>query len=141
MRELMLRIDNASDRAAVALKRSAEHSRMKLERLHDILFNENIKSVTEEAREKLDTMHSDMMLSMDKYLAKMRERLALGAEKINAMNPLSVLRRGYAIAESRGAVIHSVESVKENDSIELQLSDGKISATVNSIKRGNTVNG
>lgn len=135
IRELYMRLDNFADRASSALQRASERSRVRLERLREMLLSGGIDAVTEQARLRISDAYLAVKLNIDSYLDKAREKLALSCEKMNAMNPLSVLRRGYAIAETEGAVIYSVDSLKEADSIDIRLSDGKVSATVNGIKR------
>lgn len=87
---------------------------------------------------RISDAYSAITRYMDAYIGKTRERLVLSAEKMNVMNPLSVLRRGYAIAESCGSVIYSVDSLKEADLIDIRLADGKVSASVKSIIREKT---
>ena len=61
---------------------------------------------------------------------KSRRYVALTA-KLDAMSPLKVLTRGYAMAQSReGQVIKSVLQIQPGDAITLQVSDGKIDAYV-----------
>ena len=50
--------------------------------------------------------------------------------KIEALNPISTIKRGYAIARIDDKVISSVKSVKKNDKLNIELSDGKINVEV-----------
>ena len=54
--------------------------------------------------------------------------------KVDALSPLSILSRGYSIAEHSGRVIKSVGEVRVDDSLRLILSDGEIYAEVTDIK-------
>lgn len=61
------------------------------------------------------------------------KELALSASRLNDLSPLAVISRGYAVARGpEGAIMKSVEGVREGDPIEVHLSDGRIRATVNS---------
>ena len=52
--------------------------------------------------------------------------------KLDAMSPLKVLTRGYAMAQTEGGeVIRSVRQVSSGDTITVDVSDGRIMATVN----------
>ena len=57
-------------------------------------------------------------------------------EKLNAMNPLSVLAPGYAIPENARGVIRSVDDVKCGDALSMRLNDGVITGKIEEIKRG-----
>ena len=55
--------------------------------------------------------------------------------KLDAMSPLKVLTRGYAMAETAdGEVVRSVKQVKTGDSINVSFSDGSLRATVTDVK-------
>lgn len=49
----------------------------------------------------------------------------LGA-KLEALNPVSVLQRGYSIAEKDGKMINSIKEIKIDDEITLTFKDGKV---------------
>ena len=57
-------------------------------------------------------------------------KIANLSSKLETLNPLSILSRGYAIAEKDGKVLSSKKDLKINDEFTLEFSDGKISATV-----------
>ena len=57
-----------------------------------------------------------------------RERMKLFAqnEKLNSLNPLSVLGRGFSVAFGEdGKAIRSINELPEGKEFELMLSDGK----------------
>ena len=56
------------------------------------------------------------------------------AGKLNALSPLGVISRGYALAESDGKVVTRVKDVSVNDEISVRLSDGMLKAKVIGIK-------
>ena len=61
--------------------------------------------------------------------------LSVGAAKAEALSPLSVLTRGYGIAETSSGVIRSVSDVKKEDEMTLRVSDGSILATVREVTK------
>lgn len=58
------------------------------------------------------------------------ERIKAAGAKLESLNPVSVLNRGYSIAEKDGKVIHSVEELNPEDTFRLSFKDGKIQAKV-----------
>ena len=76
----------------------------------------------------------------------MREALALAKQarvpvvtcdrrKLDAMSPLKVLSRGYAMAQKEtGELIRSVKQTTTGESIVVSLADGKLNASILSIK-------
>ena len=56
--------------------------------------------------------------------------------KLDAMSPLKVLTRGYAMAQTEeGVVIRSIRQVKTGDRMTVSFSDGNIEATVTGERR------
>jgi exodeoxyribonuclease VII large subunit len=55
--------------------------------------------------------------------------------RLDALSPLAVLSRGYAIVKQHEtkAVVQSVRQVNHDDSVEISLADGQIMATVTRI--------
>lgn len=66
----------------------------------------------------------------EKYSEKSNAITKISA-KLESLNPLSVLSRGYSIAEKDGCVITSSSQLNKGDNFTLEFSDGKINATVN----------
>ena len=52
------------------------------------------------------------------------------ASKLEELNPLSVLARGYSIAEKDGKVISSKTQLEKDDEFMLEFLDGKIKSKV-----------
>ncbi|MDR2082917.1 MAG: exodeoxyribonuclease VII large subunit [Candidatus Ancillula trichonymphae] len=53
---------------------------------------------------------------------------------LQALNPKSTLKRGYAIVQQRGKVVSKVAQLKCDDNILVQFSDGEVSARVENTK-------
>lgn len=53
---------------------------------------------------------------------------------LEAMNPESALKRGYAVVRMRGNVLKSVKSLQSGDAIVIQMQDGLAHATVNEVE-------
>lgn len=75
-------------------------------------------------------LNKSQNLVNEKYSEKSNEITKISA-KLESLNPLSVLSRGYSIAEKDGVVITSSSQLNKGDNFTLEFSDGKINATVN----------
>ena len=59
------------------------------------------------------------------------EKVKSAKKELEALNPLSVLERGYAIVTTAGSrIVSSPESVKDGDRLEIRVKDGMINALV-----------
>ena len=81
-------------------------------------------------------LYKDRLVSAQNHLIHNRKvRFVGSAAKLDALSPLKVLSRGYAITQTKdNTVIRSVNQIKINDAINISVSDGTVSATVTSIK-------
>ena len=86
------------------------------------------RQILERVRER---MLSAQMRSIDR---KKQDFIGLTA-KLDAMSPMKVLTRGYAMTQSdSGDVIRSVRQTAPGDSIRISMSDGVLRATVTDVK-------
>lgn len=71
---------------------------------------------------------------IEKYMAgrlsRERERMSAVTAKLAAMNPMSVLARGYAMASADGAVISSAQALRQKERFTLVFSDGSVDCAV-----------
>ncbi len=67
---------------------------------------------------------------LEKKLAAESEKTRKLGAKLETLNPVSVLQRGYSITEKDGKIINSVKELKADDEIKLSFADGSVNAKV-----------
>lgn len=90
----------------------------------------------------LQQTHKNLMSLRDKLLSaqnlcisRQRQSFLGLAAKLDALSPLKVLARGYAVTSNdSGDIIRSVKQANINESITITFQDGSVNATVNEIK-------
>jgi exodeoxyribonuclease VII large subunit len=65
-----------------------------------------------------------------------RIKMEVLENSLNIMNPENVLRRGYTITSLNGKIIKECESLKTDDIIDTQFSNGNVKSRVLSMKKG-----
>lgn len=65
-----------------------------------------------------------------------KSKLAALAGKLDALSPLAVVSRGYALVENDGKIVQTVRDISVNDDISLKISDGIITARVLNVNEG-----
>lgn len=84
----------------------------------------------------LDGLFRRLCAAQQQRIAQSRRQSVALASALDAMSPLKVLTRGYAMAQTEeGTLLRSVEQVRQGDVVALSLSDGKIYAGVQTIKK------
>ncbi len=82
--------------------------------------------------QRVDELAGRLPEALARLVERAGLRLAATAGRLDAISPLKVLARGYAIAESRGKVLTKSSQVKKGDPVRVRLSDGEISCEVTS---------
>ena len=80
---------------------------------------------------RLDYQSRRLSHALAGRLAGEREGFARLAAALDALSPLKVLGRGYALARTlEGTVVSSVEKVAPGDNLTIRLSDGSLDCRV-----------
>ncbi len=80
----------------------------------------------------LDYTQKSLASLAEKQLGERRQRFAALCASLNAMSPLAVLSRGYAVARTEsGAVLRSADEVAAGERIGVTLGQGSLVCTVN----------
>ncbi len=80
----------------------------------------------------LDYTQKNLASLAEKQMGERRQRFAALCASLNAMSPLAVLSRGYAVARTEsGAVLRSADEVAAGERIGVTLGQGSLVCTVN----------
>lgn len=79
---------------------------------------------------RLDSIRRDISAALNEQIRLRRMKLAGLSSGLNAMSPLKVLGRGYALAKNEGGVIASVTQIGVEEKLEVLLSDGVLHCQV-----------
>lgn len=82
------------------------------------------------ARREVDALSARLGLALERRLAVERAELAKAAGRLDALSPLSVLSRGYAIATKDGRAVRAAREVAAGDAVRVRVHDGTIVAQV-----------
>lgn len=78
----------------------------------------------------LDGQSARLVAALRTQMAQERERYVAAAAKLDALSPLKVLGRGYAIPQKEDRVITSAKDLKVDDRFTLRLRDGNVPCRV-----------
>ena len=86
-------------------------------------------------RKTLELLKGRVFTAQTKTIHRHKQRFIAATAKLDAMSPLKVLTRGYAMAQDgEGNVIRSVKRVAVGDVMQISLGDGNLTTTVTEIK-------
>ena len=91
----------------------------------------NIKNLYNyKEKQFLNIKSSYILKNPEKLIENKKNKYLQIISKLDALSPLSTIKRGYGIIKKDDKVITSIKSVNKKDKISLELSDGKIDAEV-----------
>jgi exodeoxyribonuclease VII large subunit len=99
---------------------------------------DEVKSRLRNARRRFDEASGACNSAVEMSLQQARERLGLAAASLDALSPLAVLHRGYAIAQdASGKPLRDAASVAVGDQVAVRLATGSLKTRVETVEETN----
>ena len=118
-------------RLAQAMGRKLDSARKDLDRAARCRALQDPMNYVDDKRMVLDYQREKLAAGLNAALNRERQRFGQLASKLDALSPLKVLGRGYAIPrKADGGVVRSVTDVAPGDPLKLRVADGEISCQV-----------
>lgn len=122
--------------AGQAARRRLEREQQRLDALTARAGLQEPSRLYERRRQAADGLARRLNQAASALLLRQNGRLAPLTGKLDALSPLKVLSRGYAIAYAAHKPVHSVSEVSAGDPLELRWFDGSARCTVLETERG-----
>ena len=133
-RELASLLAKEGERLRGGLARSLGQYRQRLERLGRSRAMTDPASYFRDKRLLLDYQSSRLVRALERSLGGRREALGRRAAALDALSPMKVLGRGYAIPRREGgALVKSVEELSPGQELSLEMRDGRVSCRVENV--------
>ena len=124
-------LDEMQNAMAVAMQTKIDRAGERLDNLANRPVLKSPLASFESRRKALELMEKRLISAQSGNVARTRQRFVAQVSKLDAMSPLKVLTRGYAmVAKEDGTIVRSVSDVKPKEPIAVRVSDGTIVATV-----------
>lgn len=134
--ELLHRIESSRQRLERALCRRVENQRERLETLAKKRVLQDPAALLSDKAMRLDYGQRRLAAAMQTVTDREKGRLAAAAASLDALSPLRVLGRGYALAQTaKGDVLRSVSQVEVGEKVKLRLSEGRLTCVVTEKER------
>ena len=114
-----------------ALTRQLKSARQHLDVLSASPALKSPTGYLEQKEKTLELLKNRLISAQNQNINRKSARYVALTAKLDAMSPLKVLTRGYAMAQTGdGSVLRSVSQVELGERITVSLNDGELSATV-----------
>ena len=124
-------LDDMHSAMAVAMQTKIDWAGERLQNLSNRPVLKSPLASFESRRRALELLENRLISAQSGNVARSRQRFVAQVGKLDAMSPLKVLTRGYAmVAKEDDTIVRSVSDVKPREPIAVRVSDGTIVATV-----------
>lgn len=108
-----------------------QYKRMQLEHMMQHRVMQKPEVLLQEQRQCLDDIAEGLQKGMQTILQQKQQQIAAAAQHLNALSPLQVLSRGYALCQNeQQQIIRSAEQVEIGQTVNIVLEQGQLSAIV-----------
>ena len=128
---LLQTLDSMSMGMAASLNRQLKGARQHLDVLSKSAALQSPMGYLDQKRKTLELLQNRLVSAQSRIVDRKKQQFVANVSKLDAMSPLKVLTRGYALAHTDdGTLLKSVNQVNAGDRIVVDLSDGKLTASV-----------
>lgn len=128
-------LDSMSSSMTTALERQLKALQQRLKMLSDSPALQSPQGYLEQRSKSVELLGNRLTAAQSTVLNQHNQHYLTLAAKLDALSPLKVLTRGYAMVQDTGGeVIRSVKQTATGGAIEITLRDGTVNATVTQIK-------
>lgn len=135
--ELVGLISTATTRLNNALAGKVNRLAERLSAVRDSYILRQPLNLIVQYEQTIDGLHKDIAIRIE-HLVRMRgENYNLLAGKLEAFNPLAILKRGYSVTVKlpEGAILKDIGALKIGDTVETKLGKGKFRSKVEEIEQ------
>jgi len=131
IRRRQQKVDDLVNRLVHAERDVLERQRRRFETLSAAVRHYDLRLVLAGVRRELDAKVSSMAAAARNALLQKRSRLERLTSQMEALSPVAILERGYALVfDADGKLVKDAEQVKAGDEITARVARGEIAATV-----------
>jgi exodeoxyribonuclease VII large subunit len=127
--------DFTRHRLEILMSQIVRGAHVRADVLQSILAPAQLRARFNEARARFDSAYAGCNTAIEWQVEEAKKRLALATASLDALSPLGVLQRGFAIAQTAdGKLLRDAANVSIGDSVKVRLAKGRIAAKVEGIE-------
>ncbi|HWR29236.1 MAG TPA: exodeoxyribonuclease VII large subunit, partial [Negativicutes bacterium] len=129
--DLLRRLRSAQYQLNQSLKHRLIRRRLRLERCLTSGLFRRPRELLRERVQALDQCQERLAAAIGKLVERKEQRWRIADEKLNMLNPLRVLQRGYSVVRHPdGKVVCKAENVRQGDELDIWLQEGRLGVVV-----------
>jgi exodeoxyribonuclease VII large subunit len=125
----------AIHRLQILMNQAVRSAHLRADALSGSLAPAQLRARLAEERVRFDSAYTGCNTAIAKQIVEAKKRLGLAATSLDALSPLGVLQRGYAIAQTEdGGLLRDAKLVAIGDRVKVRLARGRIDASVEGVE-------
>lgn len=133
IRELYLRLDSYVGRISNSLERRVELAEERLSVLRSKVVDERLERYFSTMCNEVSYNKLSLVNFITKKLERDYGRFITLSEKLSALNPLSILKRGYSLTVKENGEPITIENVEPGEVVIIKINNGKIKAEIKEV--------
>ena len=138
--EIISYLDTCKSRINNALQNKLDNSYEILKKYKSNYILNNPNRLYDIQEQKLDILYDKLNNSINLFIDKISKRIETDKIKLDLLNPINILDKGYSIVYKDNKIIKDVKLLNENDDINIIVKTGKINASVKGVEKNGKEN-
>lgn len=134
--EVINNINQIKLRLGKSILNKLEVNKNKLDALMNSYVLKNPKGLYEIKAQKLDNLIDKLEISINRTFESKSARYISVIDKMEALNPVRTLKRGYTITKQKNKTIKDINDLKVDSLLETEFENGKVISKVMEVKHG-----
>ena len=135
MSDIMINLEHLKIRLNESLNKKIDYNKLLLNNLKNSFVLKNPMLLYENKKQNIDLYFEKLNNMMNYRLERTNIKFSNLINKLELLNPLSVLSKGYSVTYKDDKVIKDASKLKKNDSVTIRLYNGLFEAKVEEIKK------
>ena len=135
MSDIMINLEHLKIRLNESLNKKIDYNKLLLNNLKNSYVLKNPMLLYENKKQNIDLYFEKLNNMMNYRLERTNTKFSNLINKLELLNPLSVLSKGYSVTYKDDKVIKDASKLKKNDSVTIRLYNGLFEAKVEEIKK------
>jgi exodeoxyribonuclease VII large subunit len=135
LKDWQYEIEDFQDRLRNAFAEKIQNKKNRLEKLSNRLSPLKLASNVSEKRTRLALLEQKNRSAIKNLIDAADEKLKIRMASLDALSPLSVLKRGFSVTENEnGLILRNAKDAKAGERVKIRLAKGRIVAEVLEVK-------
>ena len=128
--------DNLYERLLISIKSILNSNKERLNTINNSYIFKNPELLYIDKKYCYNDLYKRLNISIKNILDNNTNMYINLLSKLEVLNPITTLKRGYSITKIQDKIINSVSDVNINDTVEITISDGKLKGIVTEKMKG-----